>query len=55
MGRRGIKDLKTRVEWECSISRKGARLYGEGIHIGGVQGGSHSVTSVDVARGKLQE
>ena len=30
---------------ECSISREGARLYSGGIHVGGVQGGSHSVTA----------
>ena len=33
-----------RVGRECSISRGGARLYSGGIHVGGVRGGSHSVT-----------
>ena len=36
MGRRGIRGLKTRVGWECSISRGVARLYSGGIHVGGV-------------------
>ena len=43
MGRQVIRGLKTRVEWECSISRGGARLYSGGIHARGVRGGSHSV------------
>ena len=51
MGRRGIRGLKTMVGRECSISRGEARLYSGGIHVGGVQGGSHSVTSRDVAGG----
>ena len=55
MGRCGIRGLKMRVGWECSISRGGARLYSGGIHVGGVQGGSHSVTSGDTAGGALQE
>ena len=45
MGRREIRDLKTRVGRECSISRRRARLYSGGIHVGGARGGSHSVTS----------
>ena len=36
MDRRGIIGVKTRVGWECSISREGARLYSGGIHVGGV-------------------
>ena len=44
MGRRGIRGLETRVGQECSIIRGGARLYSRGIHVGGVRGGSHSVT-----------
>ena len=51
MGRSGIRGLETRVGRECSISRGGARLYSGGIHVGGVRGGSHSVT----AGGQLQE
>ena len=49
MGRRGIRGLKTRVGQECSISREGVRLYSGGIHVGGVRGGSHSVTCGDTA------
>ena len=45
MGRWGIGGLKMRVGQECSISRGGARLYSGGINVGGVQGGSHSVTA----------
>ena len=45
MGKWGIKSLKTKVEWECSISRAGARLNNEGIQVGGVREESHSVTS----------
>ena len=45
MGRWGIRGLDTRVGRECSISRRGARLYSGGIHVGGVRGGSHSVTA----------
>ena len=45
MGRWGIRSLETRVGRECSISRGGARLYSGGIHVGGVRGGSHSVTA----------
>ena len=55
MGRQGIRGLKTRVERECSISRGGARLCNGDIHVGGVRGGSHSVTSGDTAGGQLQE
>ena len=51
MGRWGIRGLETRVGQECSISRGGARLHSEGIHVGGVRGGSHS----DLAGGQLQE
>ena len=29
--------------------RRGARLYGGGIHVGGVRGGSHSVTAGEAA------
>ena len=49
MDRWGIRGLETRVGQECSISREVARLYCGGIHVGGVRGGSHSVT----AGGKL--
>ena len=55
MGRRGIISLKTRVGRKCSISRRRARLYSGGIHVGGVRGESHSVTSGGTAGGKLQE
>ena len=51
MGRRGIRGLKTRVGRECSISRRRARLYSGGIHVGGDRGGSHSVTSEDTEGG----
>ena len=51
MDRRGIRGLKTRVGRECSISRLKARLYSGGIHVGGVRGESHSVTSGDAAGG----
>ena len=50
-GSKGDKRLKTRVELECSISRRRARLYSEGIHVRGVRGESHSVTSGDTAGG----
>ena len=33
----GIRSLKTRVGQECSISRRRARLYGGGIHLGGAR------------------
>ena len=55
MGQRKIRGLETRVGRECSISRRRARLYSGGIHVGGVQGKSHSVTSGDTAGGQLQE
>ena len=55
MGRRGIRSLKTRVGRECSISRRGAKLYSEGMRVGGVRGESHIVTSGDTAGGQLQE
>ena len=55
MGRRGIRSLKTRVIRECIISRRKARLYSGGTHVGGSRGKSHSVTSGDTAEGKLQE
>ena len=51
MGRWRIGGLETRMGRECSISRGGARLYSEGIHVGGVREGSHSVT----VGGQLQE
>ena len=44
MGRRRIRGLKTRVARECSINRRRVRLYSKDIHVGGVRGGSHSVT-----------
>ena len=50
-GPTGDKSLKTRMGRECSISRQGARLYSGGIHVGGVRGGSHSVTRGDTAGG----
>ena len=52
MGRRGIRGLKMRVGWECSISRRRTRLYNGGICVGEVRGGSHSVTSRDAAVGE---
>ena len=52
MGRWGIRGLKTRVGRECSIR---ARLHSGGIHVGGVRGESHSVTSGDTVWGQLQE
>ena len=42
MGRWGIRGLEMRVGRESSVSRGGARLHNEGIHVGGVRGGSHS-------------
>ena len=45
MGKWGIRGLEMRVGQECSISRGGARSYSGGIHVGRVQGGSHSVTA----------
>ena len=45
MGRWGIGGSETRVGQECSIIRGGARLYSGGIHVGGVRGGSHSLTA----------
>ena len=47
-GPREIRDLRTR---ECSISRRRATLYSEGIRVGGVRGESHSITSGDTAGG----
>ena len=38
MDQLGIRGLKTRVGRECSISRRRARLYSGGIHVGGVRG-----------------
>ena len=56
MGRWRIKGLKTKVERECSISRRRVKLYCGGIHVGGVREGSHSVTCGDIASwGQLQE
>ena len=50
MGRRRIGDLETKVTRECSISRGGGgRLYSGGIRVGGVRGGSHSVTAGEAA------
>ena len=51
MGQLGIRSLKTTVGRECSISRRGARLYSGGIRVGGVRGESHSVTSGNTAWG----
>ena len=51
MDRRVIRGLKMRVGRECSINREGDRLYSGGIQVGGVRGGSHSVTSGDAAGG----
>ena len=45
MGRRVISGLKTRVRRKCSISRRRARLYSEGIHVREFLGESRSVTS----------
>ena len=45
MGRWGIRGLETRVGRECSISRRGGRLYSGGKHVRGVRGRSHSVTA----------
>ena len=45
MGRWEIRGLETRVRRKCSISGGWARLYSGGIHVGGVRGGSHSVTA----------
>ena len=42
MGRWGIRGLETRVGRESSASRGGARLHNGGIHVGGVQEGSHN-------------
>ena len=50
-GQMGIRDLKTRVGRECSISRVGARLYSGGIHVRRVQGESYNVTAGE----KLQD
>ena len=49
MGRCGIRGLETWVGRECSISRGVARLCTGGVHVGGVQGGSHSVTAMRAA------
>ena len=51
MGRQGIRCLKTRVGRECSISRRRARLYSGGIHVGGVRRESHIAASGDTAGG----
>ena len=42
MGRWGIRGLETRVGRESSVSRGRARLHSGGIHVRGVQRGSHS-------------
>ena len=55
MGKKGIRGIKMRVGWKCSISRGGGRLNSGGVRAVGVQGGSHSVTfrrSRNVAGGK---
>ena len=49
MGRWEIRSLETRVGRESSVSRGRVRLYSGGIHVGGVQGGSHSVTAGEAA------
>ena len=49
IGRWGTRGLETRVGRECSISRRRARLYSEGIHVGEVRGGSHSVMAGEAA------
>ena len=41
MDRWGIRGLETKVGRESSVSRGVARLHSEGIHVGGVRGGSH--------------
>ena len=51
MGRWGIRGLETRVGRESCISRRRAKLYSGGIHVGEVRVGSHSVT----AGGQLQK
>ena len=57
MGRLGIRDLKTIVGQECSISRGGARLYSGGIHAGGVTEGAaprvRAAKSSEFGEGKL--
>ena len=45
MGRWGIRGLETRVGRESCISRRRAKLYSGGIHVGEVRVGSHSVTA----------
>ena len=45
IGCRGIRGLETKVGQECSISRGGGQIYSGGMHVGGVLGGSHSVTA----------
>ena len=45
MGRWGRRGLEMGVTRECSISKGGARLYSGGIRVGGIRGGSHSVTA----------
>ena len=42
MGGWGIRSLEMRVGRESSISRGGARLHSGGMHVRGVQRGSHS-------------
>ena len=49
MGRWGIRSLETRVGRESSVSRGGARLHSGGIHVGGVQRGSHSGSAAGAA------
>ena len=42
MGRWLIRSLETRVWRQSGVSRSRARLHSGGIHVGGVQRGSHS-------------
>ena len=49
MSRWGIGGLEMGMTQECSISRGGGRLYSGGIRVGGVRGGSHSVTTREAA------
>ena len=49
MGQWGI-----RVWRECSISRQRAKLYNGGIHVRGVRGESHNVTSGDTSAPRVR-
>ena len=53
MGRWGIRRLETRVGQESIVSRGGARFHSGGIHVGGVRGGSHSVSAEGAAPREL--